>query len=1122
MKFPLIRIISTIINQAPTLSPPANLTAIPDSHELVIISWDAVSGATGYEYSYKQSSETNWGSWIPTGTSRRVGVDELLSETSYDFRVRATDGTTFSAPSATATILTPQLGVPQNVTAIASSSRIIIVSWNDVPGATGYQVSYRETGTSEWGSWSSTVFSPYHISGLTANTNYDFRVRATDGIHISGVSPTTIGLTAQAPTPPLIEGLTLRGASQTGLSYIWRRVRNVDSIQYSFKLTSSSQWGEWVDISETRTSQGFSGLIPNTSYDFRVRTVIDGYFSSISSITQSTTALPDIDINDFQVSGYETDSILLTIDRNFYHFSGSSRFEVSFKLNTAATWSEWRAVSRIDYTWMRDGDDFGPIFSALGRDSLIGYLFINLMPLVRYDFRIRGYITSEHTRGVFTRYYSNIITISSTTAVLDIPSNFTATSIRDNIIRLSWDSVVGATGYMYSFVFNRSTIPPLTSYPDDVSVGNITSIDVDVMSRGTFAFRLRATDGVNFSNYTFIRSSTFELATPTNLQAIAISSSQIRISWEHIDQFLSSSERFQYSFKQTEVSDWGDWIDTTLRSVTVMNLIHNTNYDFRVRFVQYNVVAGRNTSLRYVSANTPTVHQRTLNIPNAPSTPTSLAVVPFGLGGLRATWTNPIETFTQNQIRWRASTGNYNTPQDVTPSTGNQYDITGLSKGVLYYIQVRSSNMEASSPWTLAVTGTPVGIPDAPVSLSLSPGNALIDATWSHSNTGGVALLRDEIRWKLSTSSDWGVWTDAGLDRTHQITGLINDSAYDVQVRSVNTHGDSPESTTRSATPRLDIVAAMFTDFSGLKSSNFSIGIDFSHTGTGSDAVGNFDESDVQLTRISGATLAEAGLSDFTVTPNGDNRFLINFTPNPDVVGRINLHVQGTVVISGTEHAVNISAVQIDYDTIQAIDAQFEMTDGVKVRDFLILCRFSRAVTEFHKTDINLTDVSGDTIASAGLADYTLTRDVNNPALWRLVFSPDVGYSGVFAIDITGEVLEGSITRDVNAPEVQITYSTTGTVPREPAEALVNINWDTPLMEVTSGNAIFNATFDMALTADIATIRSNIDVAGINVSVADLIISKAADNLSLRVEVPIPDDFRGSISVGINDDLWSS
>ena len=169
---------------------PSGVTATPTSSSRITVSWSAVAGATKY-YIYQAPAAAGPYAFRTTvvapGTA--VSIANLQPATQYCFVLRA-DGpagvSPNSAPAACATTLGTAVApaVPTGVTATATSSSRISVSWTAVSGATAYYV-YQSTGSAGPYPFINTVTAPgttLSIANLQPNTLYCFRVASTNGV----------------------------------------------------------------------------------------------------------------------------------------------------------------------------------------------------------------------------------------------------------------------------------------------------------------------------------------------------------------------------------------------------------------------------------------------------------------------------------------------------------------------------------------------------------------------------------------------------------------------------------------------------------------------------------------------------------------------------------------------------------------------------------------------------------------------------------------------------------------------------------------------------------------------------------------------------------------------------
>jgi hypothetical protein len=186
-----------------------SLTATAESSTEIYLSWNAVSGASGYVVN----------EWI-NGIWQRIGnfgsgvtsdtVTGLSPDTTYYFEVGASDsaGTTWSSAKVATTLkLEPPAAPSLGVTAVSSTQ--INVWWNTVSGASGYLLDDKINGA--WkpiGSFGSGVTTDT-VTGLSPGTTYYFEVGA------SNAAGTSWSNAKSALTFPAAPSFTLTAESNT-------------------------------------------------------------------------------------------------------------------------------------------------------------------------------------------------------------------------------------------------------------------------------------------------------------------------------------------------------------------------------------------------------------------------------------------------------------------------------------------------------------------------------------------------------------------------------------------------------------------------------------------------------------------------------------------------------------------------------------------------------------------------------------------------------------------------------------------------------------------------------------------------------------------------------------------
>ena len=136
--------------------------------------------------------------------------------------------------------------------------------------------------------------------------------------------------------------------------------------------------------------------------------------------------------------------------------------------------------------------------------------------------------------------------------------------------------------------------------------------------------------------------------------------------------------------------------------------------------------------------------------------------------------------------------GNFNTSTRVL--SGNVSQVGTFTATYTATDEVTS----VSQTFTITVNSVAAS---APNSFAASNGNTQSVLTWTApSSLGGVSLIRYETRYREEGGSWPAMWTDRGTDLTATITGLMNGTTYDFEVRAVTSFGNGA-SASEKATP---------------------------------------------------------------------------------------------------------------------------------------------------------------------------------------------------------------------------------------------------------------------------------------------------------------------------------
>ncbi|MCM3668267.1 hypothetical protein M3181_04520 [Mesobacillus maritimus] len=171
---------SSVVNTRPIPSTPSSLKAASASYNSIKTSWNAVSGATGYEV-YRASSKTGTYTKVGTTASTSFKNTSLTTNKTYYYKIRAyrTVGSS-KVYSKYSTIVStkPVPSIPGKFTANRASSTSVKLTWNSVSGASGYEL-YRATSSN--GTYSLLKNTPnlnYTNSSLKTGKTYYYKLRS--------------------------------------------------------------------------------------------------------------------------------------------------------------------------------------------------------------------------------------------------------------------------------------------------------------------------------------------------------------------------------------------------------------------------------------------------------------------------------------------------------------------------------------------------------------------------------------------------------------------------------------------------------------------------------------------------------------------------------------------------------------------------------------------------------------------------------------------------------------------------------------------------------------------------------------------------------------------------------
>ena len=253
----------------------------------VRVTWNAVSGATGYRVYW---SETYSGSGTLKGspTTTSFTVTGNRTDATHYFRVTAVnsdgEGTASSWISVGPVSSTPTSTRPPAPTGVTAArtpadSTDVRVTWNAVSGATSYRVYYSETGTDSGTREGSPTATSFTSTGNYTDRTHYFRVTAVnsagEGTPSSWVSvgpvASTGGSTTTLPGTPTGVTAARNPAGSTDVRVSWNAVSGATRYRVYYSTTNSGN-GD-LEGESTTTSFTCNNIRANTTHYFRVSAV---------------------------------------------------------------------------------------------------------------------------------------------------------------------------------------------------------------------------------------------------------------------------------------------------------------------------------------------------------------------------------------------------------------------------------------------------------------------------------------------------------------------------------------------------------------------------------------------------------------------------------------------------------------------------------------------------------------------------------------------------------------------------------------------------------------------------------------------------------------------------------
>jgi hypothetical protein len=159
-------------------------------------------------------------------------------------------------------------GTPTNLTATNITPSSITLNWDAIATASSYSIQLRPIGSNSWINYTSSTVS-YTITGLNANTTYEYQIQATctngTGQYSSLFSFQTAIAAPQTCGIPI--SLSVSNLQHNSATAEWQAVQ--DATQYTVRLRELGDTN-WMSFTSQTNQFAFQNLIPLTGYEYNV------------------------------------------------------------------------------------------------------------------------------------------------------------------------------------------------------------------------------------------------------------------------------------------------------------------------------------------------------------------------------------------------------------------------------------------------------------------------------------------------------------------------------------------------------------------------------------------------------------------------------------------------------------------------------------------------------------------------------------------------------------------------------------------------------------------------------------------------------------------------------------
>lgn len=413
----------------------------------------------------------------------------------------------------------------QQTTNIASNTATL--SWNAVPNGVTYSVDYKLKTATSWttlGNYSNTTTS---LTGLSAGTNYDWRVKCDCSGYSTATSFTTTG-TASCSAP-----ISLTSSSMTSNSAIlkWGLVTGATNYTLQYKTATATTWTTAATV--TNNTYTISGLSASTAYTWQVKANCSANSTTASFTTLSASCVAPTNL---LVNNLASNSANLS----WGAVSGATNYTIQYRTSISTTWI------------------------SAGTVTATNYILTGLVANTAYTWQVKANCSA----------YSSTASFTSLSASCTAPSGLTTTKIVSTSATLAWNTVSGATSYTIQYKASTAT-SWLTAATVSSTNYNLTALSAGI----TYNWQVKANCSVYSIMASFITPAASSCLAPSGVSTTNIASSAATLVWNAV----SGATTYTIQYKTSTATTWSTAATVATTNYNLTALVSGTTYSWQVK-----------------------------------------------------------------------------------------------------------------------------------------------------------------------------------------------------------------------------------------------------------------------------------------------------------------------------------------------------------------------------------------------------------------------------------------------------------------------------------------------------------------------------------------------------------